>query len=153
MRDARFATSNNLAVGVEPFMRLGGFDPRFTRAGGEDRDFCDRWRELGYRIRWVPEAIVSHHRTLDLWSFLRQQFGYGRGAYRLRRGRANRRRSRLVLERPSFYLRLVGWPGRSPGGWGLTFQMGLAQVAVAVGFLAEAAERPDFTGDSGSSRH
>ncbi len=151
MSDARFATSNNLAVGVEPFIRLGGFDPRFTRAGGEDRDFCDRWRELGYRIRWVPEAIVSHHRTLGLQSFLRQQFGYGRGAYRFRRGRANRRQSRLVLERPSFYFRLVRWPRRSRGGWGLTILMGVAQVAVAVGFLAEAVERPGFKGDSGSS--
>ena len=39
--------SNNIACHRARFLELGGFDTTFPRAGGEDRDFCDRWRMRG----------------------------------------------------------------------------------------------------------
>ena len=40
-----FFASNNLAVAVHRFRRLGGFDRRFPFAAAEDRELCTRWLE------------------------------------------------------------------------------------------------------------
>jgi GT2 family glycosyltransferase len=87
---ARFFASNNLAVPAEPFRTLGGFDPRFVPAAAEDRDLCDRWLQRGLRLAYVPEAVVYHAHHLTLAGFCRQHFGYGRGAHRFYRARAER---------------------------------------------------------------
>src|SRR5688572_22273465 len=58
--DARFLTSNNLALSMDVFDRIGGFDERFPLAGGEDRELGHRARRLGYRLLYAPEAVVHH---------------------------------------------------------------------------------------------
>jgi GT2 family glycosyltransferase len=77
---ARFCASNNMSLPTESFDTLGGFDRTFPLPGGEDRDFCDRWRQQGYRIRYVPEAVIVHAHALTLRGFWGQYFRYGRGA-------------------------------------------------------------------------
>ena len=94
---SRFFATNNIAVSRGSFRTFGGFDVSFPRAAAEDRDFCDRWREKGGRLEYVPEAAVRHMNRLSLQTFIRQHSGYGRGAVylhnaRRRRGASQRRR-------------------------------------------------------------
>ena len=77
---ARFFASNNLAIPAERFHELGGFDATFRTS--EDRELCDRWLHHGYHMTYAPEAIIYHEHILTLGGFLRQHFGYGRGAFR-----------------------------------------------------------------------
>ncbi len=79
---ATFFCSNNFAMPVRRFQELGGFDDQnFRLAGGEDRDFCTRWRLRGWKLRQVNEAVVRHFHHLSLPKFWKQCFNYGRGAW------------------------------------------------------------------------
>lgn len=85
---ASFFASNNLAVPAEAFRAAGGFDPGFRTS--EDREFCDRWIHLSHGLMYAPRAVVSHANNLSFFSFCRQHFNYGRGAFRFYRARALR---------------------------------------------------------------
>jgi len=61
---ARFIISNNLSLPTKQFHDAGGFDTSFSRAGGEDREFCERWRHFGYRVIYAPEVLVNHSHGL-----------------------------------------------------------------------------------------
>ncbi len=100
---ARFFTSNNLAAATARFRALGGFDARFRTS--EDRDLCDRWLAAGWRMRYVPQAIVRHAHRLTFTSFCRQHYAYGRGAFRFHQKHRAREGRRIRLE-PSFYVSL-----------------------------------------------
>jgi GT2 family glycosyltransferase len=135
-----FFTSNNLAVPAHLFRHLRGFDESFPLAGGEDREFCDRWQFLGYRLVYLPRAIVRHAHGLSFARFWRQHVNYGRGAFRLRHTRLARGRPGLSLQPLSFYVRLVGYPRRvahSGSSARLMALMLTSQVANALGFLLE----------------
>lgn len=99
----RFFASNNLAIPAGWFRALGGFDVNFRTS--EDRELCDRWLHQGYHMTYVPEGIVYHAHALTLGGFVRQYFGYGRGAFRFHQTRARRGSGRFaqVLK---FYTRL-----------------------------------------------
>jgi GT2 family glycosyltransferase len=112
-RDARFLTSNNLAVPAAGFRDLGGFDPSFVTS--EDRDFCDRWVASGRRMRYLPDAVVEHAHDLTLRGFCRQHFAYGRGARRFHVEHARRTGRKIRLE-PRFYLGTHRRAWRSDGG-------------------------------------
>jgi GT2 family glycosyltransferase len=81
----RFVPSSNLLVPADRFRAVGGFDVSFGFPGGEDREFCERWRRRGFDLTWAPEAVVEHTPASRLRPFLRQHFNYGRGAARLGR--------------------------------------------------------------------
>lgn len=76
--DARALASCNLALPVDGFATIGGFDTSYRHA--EDRDLCDRWRASGRRLVIEPAALALHARPLGLAAFLRQHYAYGRGA-------------------------------------------------------------------------
>jgi GT2 family glycosyltransferase len=99
--DARFLTTNNLAVPADGFREIGGFDADFVTS--EDRDLCDRWVASGRRMRYLPEAIVEHAHDLTLRSFWRQHFAYGGGARRFHGAHARRSGQRIRIE-PLYYL-------------------------------------------------
>lgn len=65
----------NLAIRKEALQRIGGFGSEF-KAAGDDVDVCWRLRELG-TLRFVPGAMVWHHRRRTVRAYLRQQRGYG----------------------------------------------------------------------------
>jgi hypothetical protein len=92
---ARFLDSNNLAVPASAFRAIGGFDSLHFRFAAEDRDFCDRWRHLGRRLVYAPEACVHHAHPLTLALFARQHFRYGQGAFHFHQARARRGSGRL----------------------------------------------------------
>ena len=136
---ARFFASNNMAMPAGLFRSLGGFDAQF-RIASEDRDFCERWREAGLRMVYVPEAVVSHCHRLTLGGFLRQHFRYGRGAALYHRKRVIRRSSRLT-DHTSMYRSWHKWqlrPWRESSGWRavqLCMLLLLWQGANAAGFF------------------
>jgi GT2 family glycosyltransferase len=143
--DAYFLTSNNMLCSRERFLALGGFDAGFARAGGEDRDFCDRWRMAGWRIAWHPAARVEHRHSQTLRRFLELHYRYGRGAYRYQAVRRERG-SGTMREDIGFHKSLPHrvWrelqKGRNPlRAAGLLAALGGWQVANAVGFGVEAA--------------
>jgi GT2 family glycosyltransferase len=107
---ARFLTSNNFAVPASAFRELGGFHTEFTSAGGEDREFCDRWLSKNYSLVYAPEAIAFHAHTMTLSGFVRQQFNYGKGAFHFYRLRSLRNGSNLSIEPPAFYLQMFRYP-------------------------------------------
>jgi N-acetylglucosaminyl-diphospho-decaprenol L-rhamnosyltransferase len=54
-----WAMGASLLIRGEVFQRAGGFDERFFLYW-EDADLCRRIRDLGYTVRYVPRARVSH---------------------------------------------------------------------------------------------
>jgi GT2 family glycosyltransferase len=89
-RYLREAPTLNLAVTKAVFAGIGGFDESFGY--GSDVDFTWRAVDAGYRIRYVPDAVVAHD-----WgsprSEIRRSFLYGQARYRLYAKHSRRRRS------------------------------------------------------------
>jgi GT2 family glycosyltransferase len=137
---ARFFASNNLAVRTEAFRGIGGFDPSYGLAGGEDRGLCDRFVHAGARLAYRPDAVVAHAHALSLPAFWRQHTWCGRGANRFHRARAARHREPVRIEPLRFYRDLLATPfenHRGIGALALAGLMGLSQLANAAGFFAE----------------
>jgi GT2 family glycosyltransferase len=105
-------TSNNFGVGARAFRAIGGFDPTFGGAGGEDRELCLRWAHSGRPLLYAPEVLVYHAHALTFLGFLRQHFAYGRGAAWLRRRALFHGYGPLPLGRASFYWDLLSYPQR-----------------------------------------
>lgn len=132
-------TSSNLALPRAVFREVGGFDEAFRRAGGEDRELCDRWVHAGYRLRFAPDAVVHHAHELDLRGFIRQQYNYGCGAVRFHRARAQRESGRVLPEPLRFYRELLLYPfeRRVERPLGLAVLLAVSQMANTTGFLSE----------------
>jgi GT2 family glycosyltransferase len=149
---ARFFTSNNLAFPRQTLLAMGGFDDRYQFAAGEDRELCDRWVGSGRPLVTAKDAVVRHAHHLTLEYFWRQHFTYGRGAWGFRRARADRGGGPVRVEPLSFYTRLLTYPLHVRGVAGLRHSalIGVAQVANATGFAAEAIRRRRGLGASGA---
>lgn len=106
---AAFFASNNIALPKVGFDSLGGFDVSFPLAAAEDRDFCDRWQAT-YPMVYNPQAQIKHYHHLQLNSFWRQHFGYGRGAFCFHQLRAQRKAREMEVEPLSFYFDLLTYP-------------------------------------------
>ena len=67
--------------------KVGGFDEREFNAslapGAEDADLSFRISDLGYSLRFDPNARVGHHHPIRMKSYLRSQRLHGRWALRL----------------------------------------------------------------------
>ena len=81
------AATINLAFRREAFEAVGGFDESFGAA--EDLDFTWRLTDCGYRLRWVPDAVVRHDWGTPTRQ-LRRAFFYGKGECRLLRKHPHR---------------------------------------------------------------
>jgi len=137
---AHFLTSNNLALSADRFRRIDGFNTFFSRAAGEDREFCDRWLKNGYRMAFAPDALVYHAHKLTFSSFCRQHFNYGRSAFSFHRGRSCSGLNNLRIEPLSFYLDLLRYPvsqDRPSRALLLLPLMILSQIANVAGFFWE----------------
>lgn len=104
---AQFFATNNLAVRADLFRLCGAFDENFRVS--EDREFCNRWRQRGFRMSFEPGAMIEHRHALTLAEFWRQHFSYGRGAANFHRTCAARGSGRL---RDHF-----GFYGHLPRSW------------------------------------
>lgn len=129
----RFFASNNLAVPTERFRAAGGFDERFTTA--EDREFCNRWLERGGELVYAPDAVIVHANRVTLAGFVRQHFGYGRGALRFHRKRG--RVAASVRRELGFYRELPRLMREGRTRPDLIGLLALWQIANAAGFAWE----------------
>lgn len=137
-QNARFLTSNNMAVPTHRFRAVSGFDTRFTMAAFEDRDLCDRLRKHGGRIVYVPDALVYHSHRMTFRRYWRQHFTYGRGAATFHQ--KDHKRAGPTPEPVSFYVNLVRFPfvqRSQSSALALSLLMVVSQVATALGFLRE----------------
>jgi O-antigen biosynthesis protein len=66
----------NMAFRRERLRAIGGFDPRFRRAG-DDVDVCWRLQAQGWTLGFSAPAMVWHHRRNSVRAYWRQQVGYG----------------------------------------------------------------------------
>lgn len=138
----RFFPSNNLAFPTETLRQMGGFDESFRTA--EDRELCRRWRQAGFALARVPEAVVDHDARLDLLGFLRKFFAYGQGAARFHSSGADS----SFGESAAFHLRLPVLAGAElvrygpRRGAGLLGLLVLWEVANLAGFLTAILRRP-----------
>ena len=86
------APTINFAFRREVFDAVGGFDESF--AAGEDIDFSWRLTDAGYRLRWVPNAVINHE-----WGGtnrqVRRSFSYGAAWARLFRKHPTRLRTSI----------------------------------------------------------
>jgi N-acetylglucosaminyl-diphospho-decaprenol L-rhamnosyltransferase len=62
-----------LLVRRDAFDALGGFDEQFHPIWFDDTDFCKRLTESGRRIRYVPNAVITHARQHSLPLFTTTQ--------------------------------------------------------------------------------
>jgi glycosyltransferase involved in cell wall biosynthesis len=135
---AVFFPSDNMAVSRIRFLEIGGFNTSFRWS--EDRDLCDRWSAQGRRLVFSPHAIVDHAREMGLWGFVKQHFGYGRGAWRFHQARRRRNGSTFNFS-GRFYARcfLNGWVYQPLlRAVPLTALLCLWQLANAAGFFYQA---------------
>ncbi|MGH7557915.1 MAG: glycosyltransferase [Gemmatimonadota bacterium] len=142
--EARFFASNNMAVPARLFLEIGGFNTVQTRAAAEDRELCDHWISLGYRLRYVPDAVIRHAHALTPGGFWRQHFNYGRGAVEFRRARSGRGVPPLPIEPLSFYADMLRFPFAEQSGFRAlrhSALIGFSQLASTVGFFWEAVGR------------
>jgi len=70
------------AIDAASFHALGGFDPRFKGACGEDGDLGLRLTAAGYRIAGVPEARARHSHPIGLRALFRNDWRKGLAALR-----------------------------------------------------------------------
>lgn len=66
----------NMAFRKDALEAIGGFDPQF-RVAGDDVDVCWRLRERGWTLGYSPGAMVWHRRRNSVWTYWKQQRGYG----------------------------------------------------------------------------
>lgn len=128
-----FLPTANLAASTEAFWQVEGFDEGFRHAAAEDREFCRRWRQRGYRFQLAPAAIVYHFHDLRWRDFWRQQYRYGQGS-----GLYYKIHSQAPRTSRHFYLRLFraafeSGAIRAPALGGL---LAVSQVATMMGYFS-----------------
>jgi GT2 family glycosyltransferase len=71
----------NMALYRATFQQIGGFDPKLGPGtpfpGAEDSDLGFRLLKQGYRLRYVPEAVVYHRAWRPEHEYLPLRWGYG----------------------------------------------------------------------------
>ncbi|HEX8233445.1 MAG TPA: glycosyltransferase [Caulobacteraceae bacterium] len=60
-RDVDYVSGCALAVRREAWERVGPFDERFSPGYFEDTDLCLRLRQAGWRVRYLPQAWLTHY--------------------------------------------------------------------------------------------
>jgi glycosyltransferase involved in cell wall biosynthesis len=59
--------------------KAGGFNESIKRPGCEDPILSVRIRNMGYNLKYIPEAVVFHYHKDNLRTFARTFYNYGRG--------------------------------------------------------------------------
>jgi glycosyltransferase involved in cell wall biosynthesis len=77
-----YAPSSCLGCRRTAFEAVGGFDERFTGAGGEDADFGFRVQASGHTFGRAPDAVVSYTPRTRFADIARQRVRYARGTAR-----------------------------------------------------------------------
>ncbi len=119
-RDVDHLPTLNVLYRKDVLSGIGGFDERFARVG-EDVDLSRRLADQGYRLRYVPDAVVIHRQRSDLASWGRNMVAYGRARTWLQRRHPSSRSIVFLLPLAA----LCAFP---------IYLMAIALYAVALGF-------------------
>jgi GT2 family glycosyltransferase len=109
--------SCHMALYRSAFEEVGGFDERLGPGApfpsADDNDFGFRLLEAGYRIVYVPEAVVYHRAWRSEGDYLRMRWIYGRGKGGYY-GKYLSLRDRYMLRRMAWDIghRIFGFPVR-----------------------------------------
>lgn len=76
-----YGQTANLAIKKEAFVAAGLFRPHLTTGG--DADICWRIQQLGWKLKYAPDAIVKHRHRSNLADFRSQFHRYGRSNFYL----------------------------------------------------------------------
>jgi len=76
-----FATTGTV-IRSECFGQIGIFDERFSTAA-DDSDLAYRIISAGYKIRYVPNAVIYYRYRDNLFSLWKQRYEYGKGGINL----------------------------------------------------------------------
>lgn len=134
---ARFFASNNLVAPAGIFAEIGSFSGGWRTS--EDRELCDRWLWKGHKMIYVEQAIVYHRHNLNLFSYCRQHFAYGKGAFHFHRIR-EKRQSGTMAQEMGFHTNLSNWllapfTRHVHRRLSIFFLLALWQIANLAGFL------------------
>jgi glycosyltransferase involved in cell wall biosynthesis len=69
--------SYNVAIPRYVLQTIGGFNPVYRRASGEDNDLSYRITSTGWRIAFRPQAKVAHYHPERVWKYLMEQYRHG----------------------------------------------------------------------------
>ena len=72
-----FVDTYSAAYRRDVFLANGGFDPAFPVPSVEDQELSFRLARKGYKLAFVPEAIVYHRHDASLPEYWRRKFGIG----------------------------------------------------------------------------
>lgn len=73
-------TGCNFAVRKEVVRKVGMHNEKI-RWRGEEKEWCQRIREAGYEILFVPESFILHYRRISLKSFWTQTYKSGKARF------------------------------------------------------------------------
>src|SRR5213075_2769748 len=132
--------SNNVAYRLDTLRRAGGFDERFSHAGGEERALHLKIIDAGGKSVFLADCQVDHAHPFTFANFIRQQINYGRGAFLLYRvvGREmNSTPSPIPLR---VYLSLFAHMFKSGivRGFAMSVLYVIAELAVMIGYILQA---------------
>ena len=146
--DCKFLASNNWICRRDLFLELGGFRQRFRKAGGEDRDFCQRWRDANHSIISLPDANADHFHHQNLRQFLEMHYRYGAGAFIYHTESIKKPTTRLkeiIAFHTSLPVVVPHYLRRYPSWWWrgkILLSLVLSQFAIGVGFFTKTFCRP-----------
>jgi glycosyltransferase involved in cell wall biosynthesis len=130
-----YAMGANCAVTRDAWEKLGGWNEAYFK-GGDDVEFSWRAQLAGYRLCFVPDAVVAYRYRPGLKALARQYYAYGRTSPRLYRDFRDRgvpRRSARATARDWLWL-VLHLPGlafpRARGTW-------IRQAALSWGYVRE----------------
>ncbi|HEY77303.1 MAG TPA: glycosyltransferase [Thermoflexia bacterium] len=72
-----FVDTYSAAYRRDVFLANGGFDPLFPTPSVEDQEFSFRLARKGYRLVFVPDAVVYHRHDQNLAEYWRRKFRIG----------------------------------------------------------------------------
>lgn len=136
--NANFLVSNNLVVPKNNFLLVKGFDTNLEMS--EDREFCKNWLTAGFKLCYAEKVVIYHKNRTSFKSYWKQQFIYGRGAYRFNQICQQRYQNSSSLRKSNFYINLLAFPFKkfsykqaSP----IMFLILLSQIAIFTGYFYE----------------
>jgi cellulose synthase/poly-beta-1,6-N-acetylglucosamine synthase-like glycosyltransferase len=75
--DIDFIDTYSAAYRRDVFVANGGFDTRFTTSSVEDQEFSFRLARQGYRLQFIPQALVYHQHDATWGEYWKRKFGIG----------------------------------------------------------------------------
>ncbi|MBL8196109.1 MAG: glycosyltransferase, partial [Blastocatellia bacterium] len=138
LENANFFVSNNLVVSKNNFLLVKGFDTNLEMS--EDREFCKNWLAKGFKLCYAEKAVIYHQNRANFKAYWKQQFVYGRGAYRFNQICQQRFQNSSSLNKHSFYIDLLAFPFKKFSyrhAFPIMVLILLSQIAVFTGYFYE----------------